>query len=166
VIEKYKLYYHPKKEARMNRKRRQSVKRKRITELKAKPLTGLLLCMDTIVVYWNSTKRYIFTAVDKHAKIAFARMYTTKSSRNAQDFLYRLHHLLDGKIENVGHDNGSEFRGLFAETCQKLEIQQYVSRIKTPKDNAIRWSSTIPRPAIWRARSAGGGPAGVRARAL
>lgn len=145
VIERYHLYYHPKRQERINRKRRRSVKKKKITDLKRKKRRGFLLCLDTIVIYWMSKKRYIFTAIDKHAKLAFARMYSTKSSLNARDFLYRLHHLLDGKIENVGHDNGSEFQGHFAKTCEKLGIEQYHSRIKTPKDNATneRFNRTL-----------------------
>lgn len=145
TIEKYRLYYHPIKQARLNRKRQRSVKRKRITDLQTKKMTGFLLCLDTIVVYWKSSKRYIFTAVDKYAKLAFAHMYTTKSSFNARDFLLRLHQLLDGKLENVGHDNGSEFKGRFAQSCAKLGIPQYHSRIKTPKDNAVneRFNRTL-----------------------
>jgi myo-inositol catabolism protein IolC len=34
VIEKYNLYYHPKKTARIAQKRRRTIKKKRITELK------------------------------------------------------------------------------------------------------------------------------------
>lgn len=145
VIEKYRLYYHPARQARINRKRAQSVKRKKITDLKMKPLTGFLLCLDTIVIYWNSTKRYIFTAIDKHAKLAFARMYKSKSSRNAADFLRRLHWLCENKIENVGHDNGSEFKGEFTDVCKELQIAQYVSRVHTPKDNATneRFNRTL-----------------------
>ncbi len=145
TIERHQLYYHPVKQARINRKRRRSVRRKRITDLKAKPFTGFLLCLDTVVVYWKSAKRYIFTAVDKHAKVAFARMYRTKSSLNSRDFLARLRYLLGNQIANVGHDNGSEFQGDFAKACRRLGISQYHSRIKTPKDNATneRFNRTL-----------------------
>ena len=54
-------------------------------------------------------KRYIFTAIDRHSKVAFARMYKSKSSYNAADFLNRLCYLMDGCIENIQTDNGSEF---------------------------------------------------------
>lgn len=145
VIEAHRLYYHPIKQARINRKRRRSVKRKRITDLQIKPLTGFLLCLDTVVIYWKSAKRYLFTAVDKHAKVAFARMYATKSTLNSTDFLARLRYLLGNQITNVGHDNGSEFQGHFAQACRRLGISQYHSRIKTPKDNATneRFNRTL-----------------------
>lgn len=136
TIEKYRLYDHPVRQARINRKRQRSVKRKRLSELKSRPMTGFLLQLDTIVHYWKSTKRYIFTAVDRYFKIAFARVYPTKGSLNARDFLHRLNDLLERKIQNVGHDNGTEFQGEFRRACAKLAIPQYYSRIHTPKDNA------------------------------
>lgn len=109
VIEKHNLYYHPQRTVRIRRKRQRSFQKKRITELKQKRVSGFLLQVDTIVIYWNNLKRYILTAIDKYSKIAFARMYTTKSSYNTRDFLYRLYYLLDGKIENIQTDNSSEF---------------------------------------------------------
>src|SRR3989344_1666936 len=91
------------------RKRKRSQKKKRITELKKKPFPGYLIALDTIVIYWNNSKRYILTCIDTVSKIAFARMYTSKSSRNAADFLKRMVYLLDGGVLNTLNDNGSEF---------------------------------------------------------
>jgi len=145
MILKSGLYYKPAKQAKINRKRQTAQRKKRITELKQKKITGFLLCADTIVKYWKSKKRYILTAIDKYGKIAFARMYTTHSSYNARDFLNRLYYLLDGKIENIQTDNGSEFKRYFEQTCHQLKIPQYYSRIKTPKDNAVceRFNRTL-----------------------
>lgn len=80
MILKSRLYYHPQKQTQINRKRQLSVKRKKITDLKKKPVTGFLVCVDTVVRYIHNKKRYILTAIDWHAKISFARMYTTHSS--------------------------------------------------------------------------------------
>jgi len=145
VIEKHKLYYHPQKADRIRRKRQRSFQKKRITELKQKKLSGFLLQADTIVLYWKGLKRYILTAIDKYSKIAFARMYTTHSSYNARDFLYRLNYLLDGKIENVQTDNGSEFLKHFDRALKELNINHYFSRNHTPKDNAVneRFNRTL-----------------------
>jgi len=101
--------------------------------------------MDSVVIYCKSTKRYILTAIDKYAKVAFARMYTTHSSYNARDFLYRLNYLLNGKIENIQTDNGSEFHKYFDQACGQLKIQHYFSRNHTPKDNAVneRFNKTL-----------------------
>jgi len=72
-------------------------------------------------------------------------MYKTKSSLNGEEFLYRLYFLLDGKVPRVGHDNGTEFEKYFKKACQKLQIQQYYSRARTPKDNPVseRFNQTL-----------------------
>ena len=139
------LYYQPQKQQKINRKRKLSQKRKRITELKKKKVNGFLLCLDTVIKHWKGQKRYVLTAIDRHSKVAFARMYTTHSSYNARDFLYRLHFLLDGKIKNVQTDNGSEFKKYFDQACQKMNIPHYWSRNQTPKDNAVneRFNRTL-----------------------
>lgn len=145
IIEQSGIYYHPQKQARINRKRVLSVKRKKITDLTKKPRQGFLVCLDTIVRYVAGQKRYILTAIDQYSKITFGRMYTTHSSANARDFLHRLHYLLDGKIENIQTDNGSEFKLHFDTALTKLNIPHYHSRVKTPKDNAVneRFNRTL-----------------------
>jgi transposase InsO family protein len=145
TIEKYKLYYNPTKTKKIAKKRKQAIKKKRITELQKKPRSGYLICLDVIVIYYKGMKRYIFTAIDSYAKIAYARMYTSKSSLNAKDFLYRLLYLLDGEIENIQNDNGSEFHGMFLDAIQKLDLGHYWSRVKTPKDNPVneRFNRTL-----------------------
>ncbi len=145
IIQACGLYYNPAKQARINRKRSLAHTRKKITELKRKPLSGFLLCLDTIVKYWQGQKRFILTAIDRHTKVAFARMYASHSSASARDFLYRLRLLLDGRIENVQTDNGSEFHRHFETACQDLGLEHYWSRIKTPTDNAVneRFNRTL-----------------------
>jgi transposase InsO family protein len=139
TIQKYKLYYLPKREARIQIKRQKAIKKKRITELKKEKRTGFLICLDAVVIYWNSIKRYIFTVIDFYSKISFARMYTTKSSKSAEDFLKRIYYLYQAKIENLQTDNGSEFQGYFQKTVSELpkKIQRYFSRPRTPKDNPV-----------------------------
>jgi IS30 family transposase len=70
-------------------------------------------------------------------KVAFARMYKTKNSYNARDFLRRVYFLLDGRVLNAGHNHGSEFQKLFAKECKRLNIPQWYSRPYTPKDNSV-----------------------------
>ena len=141
VIETFKLYYNPKKAHKMKLKRQRAQKKKRITELELDKFkwyqkkAGYIICLDTVELRMNSIKRYIFTAIDKYGKVAYARMYKNKSSFNGEDFLLRLHFLLNGNIPRVGHDNGTEFEKYFKLACQKLGIEQYYSRVRTPKDN-------------------------------
>jgi transposase InsO family protein len=145
IIKASGLYYEPARQARINRKRSVARTRKKITELKRKPVSGFLLCVDTVVRYGHGQKRYILTVIDRHTKVAFARMYTTHSSASARDFLHRLYILLDGKIENVQTDNGSEFHRHFETACTELGMTHYWSRVKTPKDNAVneRFNRTV-----------------------
>ena len=146
VIELYKLYHHPVKTARITKKRLKAGKRKRITELKRKKQkAGFLLCLDAIEIRWNGLKRYIFTGIDHFTKVAFARMYKRANSYNAKDFFNRLYYLLDGKIDNLQTDNGSEFEKYFQGACIKLNLTRYYSRPRTPKDNPVneRFNRTL-----------------------
>jgi len=145
VIEKYRLYHHPAKTAKITRKRLKAAKKKRITEFKKKPKAGFLLCLDTVEIRLNSLKRYIFTSIDYYTKVAFARMYKRANSYNAADFLNRLLYLANGKIDNIQTDNGSEFEKYFARACQKFKLERYYNRVYTPKDNPVneRFNRTL-----------------------
>ena len=137
VIRRYKLYPDQKKAEDTARKRsraRQKPKR-RITQLVKEGRPCFLFQLDTIVIYGNNLKRYILTAVDHATKLGYARMYKSKSSVVAADFLYRLRYLANQPIENLQTDNGSEFALEFERTTTKLNIQRYFSRVRTPKDN-------------------------------
>lgn len=143
VIKRYNLFLNPKKVFRTvdkrNRTRFKGSKNRTIdliTKLpKYKKKAGYIICLDTVEKRVQGIKRYIFTAIDKYGKMAYARMYKTKSSSNGKDFLYRLDYLLDGNVPKVGHDNGSEFKKEFIKGCEELNITQYHSRVRTPKDN-------------------------------
>ena len=144
-IQRHGLYFHPKSNRQLQTKRRRSKEKKRITTLHKKPFPGHLVALDTVVRWIRGQKRYIFTAIDTVSKIAFARMYTTKSSRNAADFISRFVYLLDHEVWNVGHDNGSEFHKHFQEAIKELGLTDYWSRVKTPTDNPIneRFNRTL-----------------------
>jgi len=145
TVAKYGLYFHPKKNAQTQAKRRRSKEKKRITELTKRPFPGYLIALDTIVLWIDGTKRYVFTAIDTVSKIAFARMYTTKSSHNAGDFLNRFAFLLDYEVWNTGHDRGSEFHKDFQKEVEKLGLTDWWSRPRTPTDNPFneRFNRTL-----------------------
>ena len=145
IIEDSGIYYHPKKTTKTTQKRLKSTKKKRISELKTKPKTGYLFCLDTVIKNINGQRRYIITAIDRYSKLAYARMYSSHGSLCATDFLLRLNYLLEGKIENIQTDNGSEFQKYFDQACKKLNLDRYYSRVRTPKDNAIceRFNRTL-----------------------
>lgn len=150
TITKHQLYFHPNKNAHTQAKRKRSKEKKRITALAKQPTPGFLVALDTIVLWINGQKRYIFTAIDTVSKIAFARMYTTKSSKNAADFIHRFAFLLDYELWNVGHDNGSEFHKDFQTAIADLKLDDWWSRVRTPTDNPFNecFNGTLRREFI------------------
>ena len=144
VIRKHELY-PDKKKAEKRAKRRKGKKKRKIVNLKKREKSLFLFQIDTIVIYWGKLKRYIITAIDYYSKVGYARMYSTKSSRSAKDFLYRLHHLIDEEIANIQTDEGSEFKGEFEDALEDLEIVRWFSRLRTPKDNCYieRFNQTL-----------------------
>ncbi len=145
VIQKHQLYFHPKKNKFTQAKRARSGLKKRITELKKEPRSGFLIAVDTIVLHVYGQRRYILTGIDVYGKVAFARMYPGHGSAYAADFLKRMHYLLDGKIENIQTDNGSEFAKYFVRAAETLKLTHYHSRVRTPKDNPVdeRFNRTL-----------------------
>lgn len=145
VINKFNLYPNKKKHEKIKKKLKCQIKRNRIQKLKIKDEHFFLFHLDTIIFYWNHLKRYVLTATDHHGKIAYARMYKTKESKCAKDFLYRLHYLIDAPIANVQTDNGSEFYDEFEKALSDLEILHWFSRPRTPQDNSIaeKFNQTI-----------------------
>ena len=145
VINRFNLYPNKIKHEKYKKRLKQGAKKNRIQKLDIKEEHWFLFHLDTIVFYWQHLKRYVLTATDHHGKIAYARMYTTKSSASAKDFLYRLHYLIDAPIANVQTDNGSEFYDQFEEALLDLQIAHWFSRTRTPEDNAVaeRFNQTI-----------------------
>lgn len=145
IINKFNLYPDKIGREKLKKKLKSRRKKNRIQKLVVKEEHWFLFHLDTIVFYWDHLKRYVLTATDHHGKIAYARMYTTKSSASAKDFLYRLHYLINAPIANVQTDNGSEFYLQFEEALLDLNIAHWFSRARTPEDNAIaeRFNQTI-----------------------
>ncbi len=133
VIEEYNLYYRKRKKQ-YTQKRSSRVKKK-ISECVKQPTTGFLLHLDTIVLHLQGVKRYVITAIDDYSKITYARVYKSHTSIATVDFFKRLNYVLEGKIENVHTDNGSEFHKYFEKALKQLNLIHWWSRPRTPKDN-------------------------------
>lgn len=151
VINKYNLYYDPSKIKRIRTQKKHWGKKKiRINQINPNNyLTDdrpFFFATDTIVLYLpGGMKRYIVTAIEQSQKLAYARVYKTKSSLSAFDFLMRLNMLVDGRIALILSDNGSEFARYFESACRQLNITHIYTRIKTPKDNPVdeRFNRTV-----------------------
>jgi len=148
VIEEENLYFD-KSTIRKQRKRRKQAQKQpknRIHTLLKESKVNFLWHVDTVVfTLTQGGYRYLLTAIDDYSKLAYARLYKTHSSKQAADFLQRLHYLTEGEIINLHHDNGSEFQKDFEKACKELFLPQWYSRVRTPKDNAVleRFNKTI-----------------------
>ncbi len=96
-----------------------------------------LYCLDTKVLHLFGVKYYILVAIAHKEKVAYARAYTSHSSKTAADFLERLEYLLGKTPSVILTDNGSEFAKHFNRACKDKGIQRYFSRPRTPKDNPV-----------------------------
>lgn len=148
VIETSHLYFDKTAIQKAERRRKQAQKnrKKRITEFVKKDIINHLWHVDTVVfTISEGGYRYLLTAIDEVSKLAYARLYTTHSSKQAADFLKRLAYLTEGNIVNLHHDNGTEFELYFKQACETLHIPQWYSRPHTPKDNPVleRFNRTI-----------------------
>jgi len=149
VIRKHKLYPDPAEHKKRVEKRKNATAKVRIHEIreaiaKVKQF-GFLWHIDAIIIWWYGERRIIFTALEDKTKIAYARVYKSNTSGFAEDFLKRLMYLVEGKVELMHSDNGSEFAGEFEKACRALQILQVYSRPNTPKDNPAleRFNGTV-----------------------
>lgn len=148
IIEEGSLYQDKIKASKLRRRQVQARihQHQRITKLVKENKVNYLWHVDTVILTLSfGGYRYLLTAIDEVSKLAFARMYTTHSSRNAKDFLERLVYLTGNRVVNLHHDNGSEFKKEFEEACRALSIPQWYSRPHTPQDNSVleRFNRTI-----------------------
>lgn len=135
VIRKWKLFPDPQKHNKYLKLKAKRKEKSYIKDLEKKDSFGFLWHIDTIIIWWYGARRVIFTAIEERTKIAFGRVYKTNSSKFSKDFLLRLVYLVDGKVNFIHSDNGSEFEGSFSEACMDLNLSQIYSRPHTPKDN-------------------------------
>ena len=135
VINKLNLYADTKEHILRLKRKRKRKNKVLITNFEKKPFLGYLWHTDTVVIWWYGVRRVVFTAIEETTKIAFARVYKNSLSVSGKDFLERLMYLSNGELQNIHHDNGSEFEKDFEKACKELGINQIYSRARTPKDN-------------------------------
>lgn len=149
VIRRYKLYPDTVKHDKRVEKGQKNKAKIRINnvreQIKEVDEFGFLWHIDAIVIWWEGRRRIIFTALEDKTKIAFARVYKSNTSGYAEDFLKRLMYLVEGRVDIMHSDNGSEFQGEFERACHELTILQIYSRPYTPKDNPAleRFNNTV-----------------------
>jgi transposase InsO family protein len=99
----------------------------------AKP--GDLVEMDTIAIFVDGIKRYIFTALDVTTRFAFAYAYKSNSSANGQDFLKKFTGVVPFTVRHIQTDNGSEFLKYFSQSCQDNKLEHFFNYPRHPQSN-------------------------------
>jgi len=106
---------------------------------------GDLVEMDTVSIFIDGIKRYLFTAIDVKTRFAFAYAYKTNSSANGQDFLKKFTSVTPFAISHIQTDNGSEFLKHFNQSCQDNNFVHFFNYPRHPQSNGHleRFNRTI-----------------------
>ena len=111
---------------------------------------GDLVQMDTISIFTDGLKRYIFTAIDISTRFAFAYAYRTNSSAHGSDFLGKFLKVAPFATSRVQTDNGSEFSKYFEQHCQEKGLVHFFNYPKHPESNGYleRFNRTIQEQCV------------------
>jgi len=106
---------------------------------------GDIVQMDTISIFTDGLKRYIFTAIDVNTRFAFACTYKSNSSSNGSDFLNKFINVAPFATARIQTDNGGEFHKHFDKLCQQYGLVHFFNYPKHPQSNAHleRFNKTI-----------------------
>jgi transposase InsO family protein len=106
---------------------------------------GDLIQMDTVSIFADGIKRYIFTAIDIRTRFAFAYAYKSNSSAHGSDFLDKFVRVAPFVTRRVQTDNGSEFLKHFEQTCEKSGLVHFFNYPKHPEANGYleRFNRTV-----------------------
>ncbi len=106
---------------------------------------GDLVEMDTVSVFAEGIKRFMFTAIDIKTRFAFAYLYKSNSSANGQDFLKKFSSVAPFSIRHIQTDNGSEFLKHFSQSCHDHDLVHFFNYPRHPQSNGHleRFNRTI-----------------------
>ncbi len=121
-----KLYFHERKPAHKKLRRKDYQPHK----------PGDLVQMDTVSIFANGLKRYLFTALDVTTRLAFAYAYKADSSSNGQDFLRKFVKITPFATSRIQTDNGSEFAQHFDRYCKENDLTHFFNYPRHPQSNA------------------------------
>jgi len=95
--------------------------------------------IDTIALFIDGLKRYVYHALDVQNKFDFAYTYNKLNSQNTVDFIKKLetvYPLVSG-INIIQNDNGLEFHGDFESYLKQKQIKQLFTYPRCPKINGF-----------------------------
>jgi transposase InsO family protein len=117
---------------------------------------GDLVEMDTVSIFIDGIKRYLFTGIDITTRFAFAYAYKSDSSSNGRDFLNKFARVAPFPVSRIQTDNGSEFLKHFSESCDDNELVHYFNYPRHPQSNGHleRFNRTVQEQfADWNTES-------------
>jgi len=126
---------------------------------------GFLHVDVTYLPKFDGHKSYLFVAIDRATRVLFYKVYQTKTSENAEDFMSKCLDYFPFEISHVLTDNGLEFtnrlikskKGNLCEKPSKLDmickennIEHRLTKPNTPKTNGMveRVNGTIKNGTI------------------
>jgi len=129
------------------RKTKRKLRKKNFTPM----VPGDLVQMDTVSVFAEGVKRYIYTALDVRTRFAFAYAYKTHSSAHASDFLNKFLSVAPFTIKRVQTDNGGEFAKYFELACSNKGLIHYFNYPRHPQSNGHleRFNRTIQEQFVY-----------------
>ena len=106
---------------------------------------GDLVQMDTVSIFANGLKRYLFTAIDVNTRLAFAYAYKSDTALNGKDFLLKFVKVTPFATTRIQTDNGGEFAGHFDRCCKESDLIHFFNYPRHPQSNAHleRFNKTI-----------------------
>ena len=113
------------------KRRRKKTRRKGFVPQKP----GDIVQMDTISIFTDGLKRYIFTAIDVKTRFAFACTYKSNSSANGSDFLDKFISVAPFTTVRVQTDNGGEFEKHFDKRCRQYDLVHFFNYPRHPQSN-------------------------------
>ena len=95
--------------------------------------------IDTITLFVDGIKRYVYHALDVQSKFDFAYTYNKLNSQNTVDFLTKLKQVYpwESGIKTIQTDNGLEFLGDFHQRLKKEGIKHLFIYPRCPKINGF-----------------------------
>lgn len=154
IIKKYNLFFRSPVQSKKLR-HRSAVVRKHLHPYYRSKRPGELAETDMKHVYFFGQKRYFFVGIDCVSKRLAVHVGTNSSSVQASNLLPKMKSF-PFPIEKVRLDNGSENLKDFAKKAEELNIDQYYTRYRRPKDKPFveRVIGTIEREFIQQGKLA------------
>ena len=130
----HRIYHNPNSKFAQNK-----VKYK--TKIKRSPIVNDsgYLEIDTVALFVNGVKRYIYHAIDLQSRFAFAYTYHQLNSHNTVNFFDKLKQIypLSSGIKTIQTDNGLEFLGEFEKRLAIEVIPHLFIYPRCPKINGF-----------------------------